>query len=117
MFGFLLRRLAVLIPTFIGVSIIAFSFIRLLPGDPVALLSGERQGIAAPWMKGKGPEVYVNMRREPQSTSGIIARLEPGVVIKIGECNGDWCHAEAGSTGGWVSQAEIWGAYPGEAFK
>lgn len=42
MFGFLLRRLAVLIPTFIGVSIIAFSFIRLLPGDPVALLSGER---------------------------------------------------------------------------
>jgi len=42
MFGFLLRRIAVLIPTFIGVSIIAFSFIRLLPGDPVALLSGER---------------------------------------------------------------------------
>lgn len=42
MFGFLLRRIAVLIPTFIGVSIIAFSFIRMLPGDPVALLSGER---------------------------------------------------------------------------
>jgi dipeptide transport system permease protein len=42
MFGFLLRRIAVLIPTFIGVSIIAFAFIRLLPGDPVALLSGER---------------------------------------------------------------------------
>ena len=42
MFGFLLRRLAVLIPTFVGVSIIAFSFIRFLPGDPVALLSGER---------------------------------------------------------------------------
>ncbi|WP_312795223.1 ABC transporter permease subunit [Tianweitania sp.] len=42
MVRFLLGRLAVLIPTFIGVSIIAFSFIRLLPGDPVALLSGER---------------------------------------------------------------------------
>src|SRR3546814_860404 len=40
--SFLLRRIAVLIPTFIGVSIIAFSFIRMLPGDPVALLSGER---------------------------------------------------------------------------
>ncbi len=37
MLRFLLGRLAVLIPTFIGVSIIAFSFIRLLPGDPVAL--------------------------------------------------------------------------------
>lgn len=42
MLRFLFGRLAVLIPTFIGVSIIAFSFIRLLPGDPVALLSGER---------------------------------------------------------------------------
>ena len=38
----MLGRLAVLIPTFIGVSIIAFSFIRLLPGDPVMLMSGER---------------------------------------------------------------------------
>jgi dipeptide transport system permease protein len=42
MLKFLLGRMAVLIPTFIGVSIIAFSFIRLLPGDPVMLLSGER---------------------------------------------------------------------------
>ncbi len=42
MFKFFIGRLLVLIPTFIGVSIIAFSFIRLLPGDPVMLLSGER---------------------------------------------------------------------------
>jgi dipeptide transport system permease protein len=42
MLRFIFGRLAVLIPTFIGVSIIAFSFIRLLPGDPVMLLSGER---------------------------------------------------------------------------
>jgi len=31
-----------LIPTFIGVSIVAFAFIRLLPGDPILLLAGER---------------------------------------------------------------------------
>ncbi|MBB3964692.1 ABC transporter permease subunit [Rhizobium metallidurans] len=42
MFRFFIGRLAVLIPTFLGVSIIAFSFIRLLPGDPVMLMSGER---------------------------------------------------------------------------
>ena len=42
MIRYLLKRLAVLVPTFIGVSIIAFAFIRMLPGDPVALLSGER---------------------------------------------------------------------------
>jgi ABC-type dipeptide/oligopeptide/nickel transport systems, permease components len=42
MLQFIIRRLAVLIPTFIGVSIIAFTFIRILPGDPVQMLAGER---------------------------------------------------------------------------
>ncbi|MYZ47917.1 ABC transporter permease subunit [Propylenella binzhouense] len=42
MLRFLLGRVLVLVPTFIGVSVIAFSFIRLLPGDPVMLMSGER---------------------------------------------------------------------------
>jgi len=42
MLGFVLRRLAVLIPTLIGVSFVAFLFIRLLPGDPIYLLAGER---------------------------------------------------------------------------
>ena len=42
MLRFLLGRIAILIPTFLGVSLIAFSFIRMLPGDPVMLMSGER---------------------------------------------------------------------------
>ena len=42
MLRFLLGRFLVLVPTFIGASIIAFAFIRLLPGDPVMLMSGER---------------------------------------------------------------------------
>src|SRR5687767_11073710 len=42
MLRFILGRLAILIPTFIGVTIIAFSFIRILPGDPVMLMAGER---------------------------------------------------------------------------
>jgi len=42
MLRFILGRVAVLIPTFVGVTLIAFSFIRLLPGDPVMLMSGER---------------------------------------------------------------------------
>jgi dipeptide transport system permease protein len=42
MLRFFLGRIAVLIPTFLGVSLIAFAFIRLLPGDPVMLMSGER---------------------------------------------------------------------------
>ena len=55
MLRFLLSRFAVLIPTFIGVSIIAFSFIRLLPGDPVQLMSGERV---------MSPERYAEINRQ-----------------------------------------------------
>lgn len=42
MLRFLFSRLGLLIPTFIGVTIISFSFIRVLPGDPIMLLAGER---------------------------------------------------------------------------
>ncbi len=42
MFKFLLNKLAMLVPTFIGVTIASFAFIRLLPGDPILLLAGER---------------------------------------------------------------------------
>ena len=42
MLRFLLGRLGLLIPTFFGVTLVAFSFIRLLPGDPAELLAGER---------------------------------------------------------------------------
>ena len=42
MLRFIVTRLGVLIPTFIGVTIVAFMLIRLIPGDPIELLVGER---------------------------------------------------------------------------
>lgn len=42
MLRFLLQRLGMVIPTFIGVSIVSFLFIRLLPGDPILLQTGLR---------------------------------------------------------------------------
>ncbi|WP_020594178.1 ABC transporter permease subunit [Kiloniella laminariae] len=42
MIRFILTKLGLLIPTFLGVTLVAFSFIRMLPGDPVELLAGER---------------------------------------------------------------------------
>ena len=42
MLRFILSRIGVLVPTFVGVAIVAFAFIRLLPGDPIILMSGER---------------------------------------------------------------------------
>ena len=42
MLRFLLSRIGLLIPTFVGVTLIAFGFIRLIPGDPIEVLAGER---------------------------------------------------------------------------
>ncbi|WP_280153114.1 ABC transporter permease subunit [Piscinibacter sp. XHJ-5] len=42
MFAFLLKRLGLVLPTFIGITLLVFALIRLLPGDPVEALSGER---------------------------------------------------------------------------
>jgi dipeptide transport system permease protein len=42
MLRFLLHKLALLVPTFFGISLAAFAFVRLLPGDPVVALAGER---------------------------------------------------------------------------
>ncbi|TAM94823.1 MAG: ABC transporter permease subunit [Rhizobiaceae bacterium] len=41
MLRFILVKIGLLIPTFIGVAVAAFGFVRLLPGDPVLLLAGE----------------------------------------------------------------------------
>jgi dipeptide transport system permease protein len=42
MVRFLLRRLGVLVPTFIGITLLAFALIHLIPGDPVEVMMGER---------------------------------------------------------------------------
>jgi len=42
MFAFIAKRLGLVVPTFLGITLLVFSLIRLLPGDPVEALSGER---------------------------------------------------------------------------
>jgi len=43
MFAFLLKKLATLIPTLIGITLVAFGLIRLVPGDPIEVMMGERR--------------------------------------------------------------------------
>ncbi|ETX30357.1 ABC transporter permease subunit [Roseivivax isoporae] len=42
MLRYLLSRLITFVPTFIGVTLISFAFIRVLPGDPIIVMAGER---------------------------------------------------------------------------
>jgi dipeptide transport system permease protein len=43
MLGLFVRKLCGVLPTFIGITLLAFFLIRLVPGDPLEVLAGERQ--------------------------------------------------------------------------
>ena len=40
--GFILRRLALLVPTLTGITVVVFLMIYLVPGDPAQVMLGER---------------------------------------------------------------------------
>ena len=42
MLRFLLRRVALIVPTFVGVTLLSFLLIHLVPGDPIEVRTGER---------------------------------------------------------------------------
>ncbi|MFC0337016.1 dipeptide transport system permease protein [Kushneria avicenniae] len=46
MLSFVIRKLLMLIPTLIGITLVTFTLVHLIPGDPVAIMAGER-GISA----------------------------------------------------------------------
>jgi len=39
---FLLRRVALIVPTFVGVTLLSFALVHLVPGDPIEVNSGQR---------------------------------------------------------------------------
>ncbi len=55
MFRFVLNRIALVIPTFIGITLLTFAMIRMVPGDPIEHIAGER---------GISPERHAQIRAE-----------------------------------------------------
>ena len=42
MLRFILTRVSLVVPTFIGITLLVFVLIRLIPGDPIETMAGER---------------------------------------------------------------------------
>ena len=77
-----------------------------------ALLSGRRTGIAAPWQNGK--DARIELLSDPRGDGRVVAYVEPRAVGSIVQCNGEWCQMSFDGHQGWMKQAMVWGAYPGE---
>jgi ABC-type dipeptide/oligopeptide/nickel transport system permease component len=59
------RRLLTMIPVVLGVSLIVFLMLHLLPGDPVMMMLTEHRGGGAPTISGNiTQEMYDNMRHQ-----------------------------------------------------
>lgn len=52
MFQFILKRILMVIPTFIAITLITFALVHLIPGDPIEIRMGER---------GLSPELHAEM--------------------------------------------------------
>ena len=76
-----------------------------------SFLSGKRTALVAPWEKA-GP---VPLRARPDSP-GLVANLEPNVLVEVAQCDGSWCKVTADRYTGYVEQARLWGVYPRERY-
>ena len=70
MFTYLLKRLALTVPTFIALMFITFVMVRLVPGDPIEVRRGER-GIDPERLEFCRPDLdaTVDERREVHATT------------------------------------------------
>lgn len=78
-----------------------------------SLVSGRRTAVVAPWIKDK---VTFDLTSSPGGSS-VVAKMEPGAIVDIVECDGQFCKAYAGDSEGWAPQKNLWGVYPGEVVK
>lgn len=56
------------------------------------------------------------LRKSPEEGASAVARVEPGVVGKLLECQSDWCKLQVSNHKGWISKTAMWGAYKDEKF-
>lgn len=76
-----------------------------------SLLSGRRTALVGPWMKGQPP---LDLYQRADERAPVVARLEPGVLANIRQCDGTWCRIEAERFDGFIRQDRLWGVYPNE---
>jgi SH3-like domain-containing protein len=59
------------------------------------------------------------LRRDARDDAVPVARLKPGVIIRLRSCEAtsDWCQAQVQDYRGWIKRTEVWGILPGEGIQ
>jgi SH3-like domain-containing protein len=77
-----------------------------------SLLSGRRTATVAPNEKNK--DELLSLHDKPDPTSGVVAKLQIGVLGSVKRCSGNWCRIAGEGFDGWIQQERLWGVYPNE---
>lgn len=56
----------------------------------------------------------VDVTKQANNSSEIIARIETGVICKIHKCVEEYCEISANNEKGWIKRSAIWGIYANE---
>lgn len=70
------------------------------------LLSGVRYGLIIASQD--------NIYKDPDQSSRVLAMVEPGVLVRLLDCNNLWCRVRANSIQGWIKREKLWGLYSHE---
>lgn len=74
-----------------------------------SLISGIRMGL----VEGAG---NVPLLAKPDEKARVRAMAEPGALVRLESCEGDWCRAKAGGFDGWLRREHLWGVRDTEDF-
>lgn len=75
-----------------------------------SLLSGRRTAVVT----AKGKDDLTPLYDSADGTSGVAAKLEPGVLATVRRCTAGWCRISGSGFDGWIAQQRLWGVYPDE---
>jgi SH3-like domain-containing protein len=75
-----------------------------------SLLSGKRTGVVIT----KAMDELVPLHAKADAASGVVARLERGVVGTVKHCAAGWCAFAGRGFEGYIQEMRLWGVYPGE---
>ena len=54
------------------------------------------------------------LHTRPDADAPERARLEAGVIARLGDCRDDWCELSAGGYSGWAPRDAVWGVTAGD---
>ena len=56
----------------------------------------------------------LSLHQRPDPNSPVTARLEAGVIARLGDCDPQWCRLSVAGYRGWAEKSALWGVRPDE---